>query len=439
MRHWGRGPGPDRVAGRTTWQRCRRKPVAVVDLPERSGSPPIGRPGWIRPSAMRWLPMVCSSCGGTQAQAAQAAWDGRHVVLSTGTASGKSVAYWLPALTAAVAGGNTLYCTRPRHWPPTSRPGWMRSAYRGSTPRALRRATPTPRSALDPAQQPVHPHQPRTCCTAASCRGTRNGIHFLARLRLWCSTKVICTAGFGANVSAVITRLRGSARRPVLIRCSWCSATLEQPADAAAVSMGGSVYRDVTAVTRDRSASAGRTRHPARFCRGSAMPPTNRLARSPTRARALTAWVRDEVRSVISSDPAPGSKRWHRGIGRARVVGIASRGIAAGCCCPKNGATSSAGCGWSGELPVCRLHQRVGTRRRHRRIGAAMCGWPGTPGCRSCNNWGGRRRRGTGGGPCWPRRRIPRPLPSVTRNGSSMPRSGRRCSTGTTRSSCWDM
>ncbi|WP_374202478.1 DEAD/DEAH box helicase [Nocardioides sp. CFH 31398] len=52
-----------------------------------------------------------------QVEAAQAARDGRHVVVSTGTASGKSLAYLLPALTAALEtrgrrgqrGATTLY------------------------------------------------------------------------------------------------------------------------------------------------------------------------------------------------------------------------------------------------------------------------------------------------------------------------------------------
>jgi DEAD/DEAH box helicase domain-containing protein len=39
-----------------------------------------------------------------QAVAAEAAYDGQHVVLATGTASGKSLAYQLPALTSALAG-----------------------------------------------------------------------------------------------------------------------------------------------------------------------------------------------------------------------------------------------------------------------------------------------------------------------------------------------
>jgi DEAD/DEAH box helicase domain-containing protein len=56
-----------------------------------------------------------SSLWSHQAEAAQLAWDGRSVVVATGTASGKSLAYLLPALTAARAGrrngGTTLYLT----------------------------------------------------------------------------------------------------------------------------------------------------------------------------------------------------------------------------------------------------------------------------------------------------------------------------------------
>jgi DEAD/DEAH box helicase domain-containing protein len=45
-----------------------------------------------------------------QAAAAELAWSGRSVVVATGTASGKSLAYLLPALTCALAGeGTTLY------------------------------------------------------------------------------------------------------------------------------------------------------------------------------------------------------------------------------------------------------------------------------------------------------------------------------------------
>src|SRR5450432_4357702 len=44
-----------------------------------------------------------------QAVAASHARAGRNVIISTGTASGKSMGYLLPALTGAMAGGTALY------------------------------------------------------------------------------------------------------------------------------------------------------------------------------------------------------------------------------------------------------------------------------------------------------------------------------------------
>jgi DEAD/DEAH box helicase domain-containing protein len=48
-----------------------------------------------------------------QAQAADLAWSGQSVVVATGTASGKSLCYLLPALTAAAAGGGTTVYLAP--------------------------------------------------------------------------------------------------------------------------------------------------------------------------------------------------------------------------------------------------------------------------------------------------------------------------------------
>jgi len=114
-----------------------RRPVAVAELVERLASVP-GRAG--RLTHLEVLPRraadhaawptwvdddVIEALGRRgidrlfthQARAADAAWQGTHVVVATGTASGKSLAYQLPALTAARAfrgergrrGAATLY------------------------------------------------------------------------------------------------------------------------------------------------------------------------------------------------------------------------------------------------------------------------------------------------------------------------------------------
>jgi DEAD/DEAH box helicase domain-containing protein len=75
-------------------------------------------PGWADPALVAALTARGVARPWThQVEAAEAAWAGRHVVVSTGTASGKSLAYQLPALSAAAAargargqrGAGTLY------------------------------------------------------------------------------------------------------------------------------------------------------------------------------------------------------------------------------------------------------------------------------------------------------------------------------------------
>ena len=273
------------------------QPVAVVDLPERSGIT-ADWPAWVDPAVRDALAADgVQQLWRHQAQAAQAAWDGRHVVLSTGTASGKSVAYWLPALTAAVAGGNTLYCTPTKALAADQQarldafglPGINAACYDGDTDAEVRpwirrnsRFILTNPDMLHRSILPRHPQwRP-----------------FLARLRFVVLDEGHLYRGvFGANVSAVITRLRricaAAGSDPVFV---VCSATLGNPADAAAA-LAGVDPTDVTAVTQDSSASAGRTviLHDSSRVSDAADEPVSAFADT---ARALTAWVRDEVRSV---------------------------------------------------------------------------------------------------------------------------------------------
>ena len=72
----------------------------VAELPARSGRP-HSWPSWAEPDVMRaFTDRGISFPWSHQAAAAELAHAGRHVVLSTGTASGKSLAYQLPALNA---------------------------------------------------------------------------------------------------------------------------------------------------------------------------------------------------------------------------------------------------------------------------------------------------------------------------------------------------
>lgn len=63
-------------------------------------------PGWVHPALVRSLADVgIQELWSHQLEAAEAARGGRHVVVSTGTASGKTLAYLLPAASAALEGG----------------------------------------------------------------------------------------------------------------------------------------------------------------------------------------------------------------------------------------------------------------------------------------------------------------------------------------------
>ncbi|CAJ1579061.1 DEAD/DEAH box helicase [[Mycobacterium] wendilense] len=75
----------------------------VAELPARGGRP-ARWPDWADPDVVRAFTDRGIAAPWThQARAAQYAHDGRHVVISTGTASGKSLAYQLPALAALAA------------------------------------------------------------------------------------------------------------------------------------------------------------------------------------------------------------------------------------------------------------------------------------------------------------------------------------------------
>ena len=98
-------PPPDALLARLAAGRPERL-LHVEQLPARTGSA-VGWPDWVDPGLRDSL----SATGITnpwahQADAAEHARAGRHVVVATGTASGKSLAYLLPVLTAVIEGGS---------------------------------------------------------------------------------------------------------------------------------------------------------------------------------------------------------------------------------------------------------------------------------------------------------------------------------------------
>jgi DEAD/DEAH box helicase domain-containing protein len=88
----------------------RRRVTHVEHLAARAGTTGSW-PTWAAPNLVESLQRNGISVPWNhQVAAADLAWSGQSVVLATGTASGKSLAYLLPALTAAIGGeGTTLY------------------------------------------------------------------------------------------------------------------------------------------------------------------------------------------------------------------------------------------------------------------------------------------------------------------------------------------
>ncbi|BBA86069.1 DEAD/DEAH box helicase [Mycobacterium pseudoshottsii] len=75
----------------------------VAELPPRAGQPSAW-PQWAEPDVVRtFTQRGITAPWSHQSTAAELAHDGRHVVVSTGTASGKSLAYQLPVLAALAA------------------------------------------------------------------------------------------------------------------------------------------------------------------------------------------------------------------------------------------------------------------------------------------------------------------------------------------------
>lgn len=228
----------------------------VERLPQRDGRHGTW-PAWVSPLVVSAL--VGEGIGQPwthQVEAASAAWSGEHVVVATGTASGKSLGYLLPALTAAGAGSTVLYLAPTKALAADQRarverlalPGVRISTYDGDTPpderRWIREHATYVLSNPDLLHHTLLPQHERWS-------------RFLRALRYVVVDECHVYRGvFGSHVSAVLRRLRrvcaryGSAPTFVL-----ASATVADPAGHAARLTG----LPVRAVVDDGSARAAVT------------------------------------------------------------------------------------------------------------------------------------------------------------------------------------
>ena len=162
----------DGRTGCATSRCCRRGPPGSADWPD-----------WVPPDVRDAF--VAAGIGRPwqhQAAAADAAHAGQHVVLATGTASGKSLAYQLPALAAirTVArrpgrAGRRRALPRahqgagPRPARPPS-PGWASTSGPRPTTATARASSGSGRATSASTCSPTP-----TCCTARCCPGTPGG------------------------------------------------------------------------------------------------------------------------------------------------------------------------------------------------------------------------------------------------------------------------
>ncbi len=223
-------------------------------LPERAGETGPW-PGWANPELLRALNQ--SGIGAPwshQVEAAQSAHDGHHVVVATGTASGKTLAMWLPALSSVLDdpdAATVLYLAPTKalaHDQLTALtaltlPGVRAATYDGDTPPDERAWVRSHANFVLSNPDLVHRSMlPRHTSWS----------RFLRNLRFILIDEAHHYRGlFGSHVSLVVRRLRRMATslgaEPVVVAAS---ATMSHPEQSVARLIGA----PVAAVTTDASA-----------------------------------------------------------------------------------------------------------------------------------------------------------------------------------------
>ncbi|MBS4727727.1 DEAD/DEAH box helicase [Mycobacterium sp. SM1] len=235
----------------------------VTELPPRTGRP-RSWPRWAEPDVVRaFTDRGIRTPWSHQRDAAELAYAGRHVVVSTGTASGKSLAYQLPILTALATDpkARALYLS------PTKALGHDQlraaialttaiprladvapTAYDGDSPREVRRFARERSRWLFSNPDMVH---------VSILRNHPRWAVFLRGLRYLVVDECHYYRGiFGSNVSMVLRRLlRLCARYSAAPTVIFASATTASPGATASELIG----RPVEEVTEDGSPQGART------------------------------------------------------------------------------------------------------------------------------------------------------------------------------------
>jgi DEAD/DEAH box helicase domain-containing protein len=308
-------------AGRLTYR---------TELPGRAGVT-APWPAWVPPELLAAL----ATAGVTapwqhQAEAAELARSGQSVIISTGTASGKSLGYLLPALTAVLDGGTALYIAPTRALAADQLKlvrslrlrGVRAAVIDGDTPWAERTRARSHANYLLTTPDMLH-H------SLLPLHARWNG--FFRKLRLVIVDECHSYRGvFGSHVAHVLRRLRRvayhhSAGEPVFV---LASATISEPARCAARLTG----RAVTAVSADGAPRAPLTfalwEPPLTGARGEAGAPVRRAATSEA-AQLLADLVRSDVpalafvRSRRGAESVALSARRH--LAEAGAAGLADR------------------------------------------------------------------------------------------------------------------
>ena len=226
-------------------------------IPARTGTS-VPWPGWV-PELVRerYAAAGVAAPWSHQAEAASLAFGGEHVVVATGTASGKSLAYQLPLFASAQAHGRgptaiylsptkSLAADQFRRICELDMPGVRAATYDGDTSREMRAWARAHANLLLTNPDMLH---------HALLPGHERWGPFLRRLRYVVVDECHAYRGvFGSHVGLVLRRLRRVADHygasPVVI---LASATVADPADSASRLIGAPV-RGVTADGSPRGA-----------------------------------------------------------------------------------------------------------------------------------------------------------------------------------------